>query len=108
MNVQRRVLTFMQPNSTSLASPPVAAVCQLCRRSQTARRSQSQPGARRVQGKIKGRGTCARRKPGLHVGWRGTRLRGRCAVEGTNVPSCLGFSRASHAALRANTLELIR
>jgi hypothetical protein len=64
------------------------------------------PGA--WEGKIKGRGTCARRKPGLHVGWRGTRLRGRCAVEGTNDPSCLGVPRASHATLRANTLELVR
>jgi hypothetical protein len=108
MTVQRCVSTFMQPNSTSLASPPVAGVRQLCRRSQTARRSQSQPGAKRAQGKIKGRGTCARRKPCLHVGWRGTRLRGGCAVKDTKVPSYLGFSRASHATLCANALEFIR
>jgi hypothetical protein len=108
MNVQRRVSIFMQPNSTLLASPPVAAVRQLCGRSQTARRSQSQPGARRAQGKIKGRGTCARRKPGLHVGWRGTRLRGECAVRDAKVSSRLGFSRASYATLRANALELLR
>jgi hypothetical protein len=107
MNAQRRVSIFMQPNSTSLASPPVAAVRQLCRRSQTARRSQSEAGARRAQGKIKGRGTCARRKPCLHVGWRGTRLRGGCAVKDTKVPSYLGFSRASHATPRANALEFV-
>jgi hypothetical protein len=108
MNVQRRVSIFMQPNSTSLASPPGAAVRQLCRRSQTARWSQSQPGAKRAQGKIKGRGTCARRKPCLHLGWRGTRLRGGCAVKDTKVSSCLGFSRASYAMLRDNALELLR
>jgi len=107
MNAQRRVSIFMQATSTSLASPPVAAVRQRCRRSQTARGSQSQPGARRAQGKIKGRGTCARRKPCLHVGWRGTRLRGGCAVKDTKVPSYLGFSRASHATLRANALEFV-
>ena len=108
MNVQRRVSIFMQPDSTSHVSPPVAAVRQLCRRSQTARRNQSKLGARRAQGKIKGRGTCARRKPGLHVGWRGTRLRGGCAVKDTKVSSCLGFSRASYAMLRDNALELLR
>jgi hypothetical protein len=108
MNAQRSVSIFVQPDSTSLALPLLAAVRQLCGRSQTAHRSQSQPVARKAQGKIKGRGTCARRKPGLHVGWRGTRLRGGCAVSHTKVPSCLGFSRASHAILRDNTLELIR
>ena len=108
MNVQRRVSIFMQPNTTLLASPAVAAVRQLCRRLLTARWSQSQPRARRAQGKIKGRGTCARRKPCLHVGWRGTRLRGGCAVRRTMVLSHLGFSRASHTTLRYNALDLLR
>ena len=60
-----------------------------------------------AEGKIKGRGTCARRKPCLHVGCRGTRLRGGCAVKDTKVPSYLGFSRAAHATLRDNALEFV-
>lgn len=108
MNVQCRVSTCIHPSTVSLASPTVAAVRQLCRRAQAARWGQSQPGARRAQGKIKGRGTCARRKPCLHVGWRGTRLRGGCAVKDTKVPSCLGFLRAWHASLRGNALEFLQ
>ncbi len=58
-----------------------------------------------AEGKIKGRGTCARRKPCLHVGWRGTRLRSRRAVAAANYSPQLVILRALCAGLRGDTPE---
>ncbi len=58
-----------------------------------------------AEGKIKGRGTCARRKPGLHVGWRGTRLKSRRAVTDAKRALPLVILRASYAVLCRDTPE---
>jgi len=58
-----------------------------------------------AEGKIKGRGTFARRKPGLHVGWRGTRLKYPCAAPGAKCSSLLAIFRAACAVTRQPTLE---
>jgi hypothetical protein len=58
-----------------------------------------------AEGKIKGRGTCARRKPSLHVGWRGTRLKIRRAATYAKRASPLVILRASCAVLCRDTLE---
>ena len=60
-----------------------------------------------AEGKIKGRGTCARRKPGLHVGWRGTRLNARCAVRDAKRPKGLRILRVRYATSRCITLEVV-
>ncbi len=59
-----------------------------------------------AEGKIKGRDTCARRKPCLHVGWRGTRLRSRCAVVDANHAPQLVILRAWCAVLCSVTPDL--
>jgi len=58
-----------------------------------------------AEGKIKGRGTCARLKPCLHVGWRGTRLESRRAATDAKRASPLVILRASCAVLCRHTLE---
>jgi hypothetical protein len=60
-----------------------------------------------AEGKIKGRGTCARRKPGLHVGWRGTRLNRRRAAPGAKCSSLLAILRAVCAVTRHDALGLL-
>ena len=50
------------------------------RGAQPGRRGPEVLGGFEAEGKIKGRGTCARRNPCLHVGWRGTRLKSRRAA----------------------------
>lgn len=57
-------------------------------------RSPVPSGRGKVQGKIKGRGTSLRRKPCLHVGWRGTRFGWRCAVCGAKSSPTLAHQRA--------------
>jgi len=64
-------------------------------------------GGFKAEGKIKGRGTCARRKLGLHVGWRGTRLKCLCTVPGAKCSSLLAILRAACAVTRQHTLELL-
>ena len=59
-----------------------------------------------AEGKIKGRGTCARRKPCLHVGWRGTRLNTRCAVRDAKRPRGLAILRVRYAASRRSALTV--
>jgi hypothetical protein len=60
-----------------------------------------------AEGKIKGRGTRARRKPCLHVGWRGTRLNARCAVRDAKPPRDLVILRVRYATSRCNALEVV-
>ena len=60
-----------------------------------------------TEGKIKGRGTSARRKPCLHVGWRGTRFMRCCAVCGAKAAPALVYQRASPAGLGSATPELM-
>jgi hypothetical protein len=60
-----------------------------------------------AEGKIKGRGTCARLKPCLHVGWRGTRPNTRCAVRDAKRPRGLGILRVRYATSRCTKLEVV-
>ena len=60
-----------------------------------------------AEGKIKGRGTCARPKPCLHVGWRGTRLNTRCAVREAKCPMALVNLRVRYATSRCTALEVV-
>jgi hypothetical protein len=71
------------------------------------RREAEHPRGFEVEGKIKGRGTCARRKPCLHVGWRGTRPNTRCAVRDAKRPRGLGILRVRYATSRCTTLEVV-
>ena len=64
-------------------------------------------GRGKVQGKIKGRGTSARRKPCLHVGWRGTRFGWPSAVCGVKATPALIEWRASPAGLGSAALEFM-
>ena len=105
MNVQRRMLFFVQARRTSFASQPTAAVLYPCRRSQPARRSRSRQRSEKTEGKIKGRGTMGRVKPCLHVGWRGTRFGQPCAVCGAKFTSTLIHLRALSAGLRRIALD---
>mgnify|MGYP006983669344 CR=1 FL=1 len=73
MNVQRGMPFFVQSRCTSFAPQPAAVVLHPCRRSQLNRRGRSRQRSEKTEGKIKGRGTSSRRRPCLHVGWRGTR-----------------------------------
>ena len=58
-------------------------------------------------GKIKGRGTSSRRKPCLHVGWRGTRFGWQCAACGTKSAPALIEWRALSAGLGSAALEFM-
>lgn len=69
------------------------------------RRGPERQGGFEAEGKIKGRGTCARRKPGLHAGWRGTRSSSRCAATGAKRASRLVIPRAACAVLRRDALD---
>ena len=60
-----------------------------------------------AEGKIKGRGTGARRKLGLHVGGRGTCLKCRCAARGAKCSSPLAILRAVFAVTRHDPLEIL-
>jgi hypothetical protein len=60
-----------------------------------------------AEGKIKGRGTCARLKPCLHVGWRGTRLNTGCAVREAKCPRDLVILRVRYATSRCTALEVV-
>jgi hypothetical protein len=71
------------------------------------RRAPEVLGGFEAEGKIKGRGTCARRKPCLHVGWRGTRLKCPCAAPGAKGSSLLAILRAACAVTRQDALELL-
>ncbi|WP_155835095.1 hypothetical protein [Herbaspirillum sp. RV1423] len=64
-------------------------------------------GRGKVQGKIKGRGTSARRKPCLHVGWSGTRFEWLCAVISAKTAPALIEWRASPAGLGSAALEFM-
>lgn len=107
MNVQRRMLFFVHSRCTSFAPQPAAAVLQPCRRSQPDRRGRSRQRSEKTEGKIKGRGTSARRKPCLHVGWRGTRFGRPCALCGTKTAPALVYQCASLAGLGSATLEFM-
>ena len=107
MNVQRRMPFFVQSRCTSFAPQPAAAVLHPCRRSRPGRRSRSRQRSEKTEGKIKGRGTSARRKPCLHVGWRGTRFMRCCAVCGAKAAPALVYQRASPAGLGSATPELM-
>jgi type IV secretory pathway protease TraF len=89
MIVQRSLPFFGRSHCASLAPQPAVAVLHPCRQSQPDRRSRSRQRSEKTEGKIKGRGTSSRRKPCLHVGWRGTRF-----VNG-NVP-CAARSPRQH------------
>ena len=89
----------VQPRCMSLAPQPAVAVLHPCRQSQPDRLGRSRQRSEKTEGKIKGRGTSARRKAGLHVGWRGTRDLRRCAADGAMVTPALKEWRASHARL---------
>jgi len=77
------------------------------RGAQPGRRGPEVLGGFEAEGKIKGRGTCARRKPCLHVGWRGTRLKCPCAAPGAKGSSLLAILRAACAVTRQDALELL-
>ncbi len=105
MNVQRRIPFFVQSRCTSFAPRPAAVVHPPCRPSQPDRLHRSRQRSGKAEGKIKGRGTAARRKPCLHVGWRGTRFMRRGAVYGAKAAPALVFPRASPAGLGSATPE---
>jgi len=97
----------VQPRCMSLAPQPAVAVLHPCRQSQPDRLGRSRQRSEKTEGKIKGRGTSSRRKPCLHVGWRGTRFGRPCAVCGAKAAPALVYQRASLAGLRSATLEFI-
>jgi hypothetical protein len=103
---QRGYLPFrVQSCCTSFAPQPAVAVLHPCRPSPPDRRGRSRQQSGKAEGKIKGRGTLARRKPCLHVGWRGTRI-SRCrAVCGAKAAPALACRRASRARLGSATPE---
>jgi hypothetical protein len=105
MNVQHCIPFFVQSHCTSLAPQPAVAVLHPCRRSQPDRLGRSRQRSEKTEGKIKGRGTSARRKPCLHVGWRGTRFLRRCAADGAKFASALAHLRALFAGLGRAALE---
>ncbi len=107
MSVQHCMPFFVQSRCTSFAPRPAAAVLHPCRQSQPDRLSRSRQRSEKTEGKIKGRGTSARRKPCLHVGWRGTRFLRRCAVYGAKAAPALVCRRASPAVLGRATLEFM-
>ena len=107
MNVQRCMRIFVQSDCTSLTPPPAAAVLHPCRPSQPARRGRSRQRSEKTEGKIKGRGTSARRKPCLHVGWSGTRFEWLCAVISAKTAPALIEWRASPAGLGSVALEFM-
>jgi len=97
----------VQPRCMSLAPQPAVAVLHPCRQSQPDRLGRSRQRSEKTEGKIKGRGTSSRRKPCLHVGWRGTRFGRPCAVCGAKAAPALVYQRASLAGLGSATLEFI-
>jgi len=107
MSVQHCMPFFVQSRCTSFAPRPAAAVLHPCRQSQPDRLSRSRQRSEKTEGKIKGRGTSARRKPCLHVGWRGTRFMRCCAVCGAKAAPALVYQRASPAGLGSATPELM-
>jgi hypothetical protein len=107
MSVQHCMPFFVQSRCTSFAPRPAAAVLHPCRQSQPDRLSRSRQRSEKTEGKIKGRGTSARRKPCLHVGWRGTRFMRCCAVCGAKAAPALVYQRASPAGLGSATQEFI-
>ena len=107
MNMQRGAPFFVQPHCISFAPQPAAAVLHPCRQSPPDRRDRSRQRSEKTEGKIKGRGTSARRKPGLHGGWRGTRFLRCCAVCGAKAAPALVYQRASPAGLGSATPELM-
>ncbi len=107
MNVQRRMPFFVQPRCISLAPQPAVAVLHPCRQSQPDRLGRSRQRSEKTEGKIKGRGTSLRRKPCLHVGWRGTRFGWQCAVCGTKSAPALIEWRALSAGLGGAALEFM-
>ena len=94
MSVQHCMPFFVQSRCTSFAPQPD-------------RLSRSRQRSEKTEGKIKGRGTSARRKPCLHVGWRGTRFMRCCAVCGAKAAPALVYQRASPAGLGSATPELM-
>jgi len=58
-------------------------------------------GGAKVEGKIESRGTRLGVRPGLHVGWRGTRLRGCGAAHVRKARRNNDLARASYAPTRS-------
>jgi hypothetical protein len=71
------------------------------------RREPESGGGFEAEGKIKGRDTCARPRPCLHVGSRGTRSRNGCAVIDAKCASPLIILRAAFATVRRDALEIL-
>ena len=65
--------------------------------------SKDREGKVRSEGKIEGRGTRRGVRPGLHVGWRGTRLGWHGAVLGEKAKQKKRLGRASFDRLRWDT-----
>ncbi len=67
----------------------------MCRWGEPIDREKVDKGRAGREGKIEGRGTRRGVRPGLHVGWRGTRLGGRGAALRAKVLILSGYLRAS-------------
>ena len=74
----------------------------MCRLVISGSRENDREGRAEDEGKIEGRGTRRGFRPGLHVGWRGTRLKGSSASLWRKLFVTVRFSRAPPHRLRWN------